>query len=165
MKYVVFEPTKPEAVEFIKDLIQDKVVYDLGAGNGSFGLAMKPYAKRVVAVEIDQLLASDCRYRNLETIQENFMKVSVSEAEVIFLFLNLIGTYAITKKLQEENWHGTVISHYYPLQNSLDDLIKPDKVIDVVVDGDRFPFLIYNIISKGTPGGASGAGGSLGYIK
>lgn len=145
MRYVIFEPSQPESVEFIKEYIQDKVVYDLGAGNGSFALAMQPYAKKVVAVEIDPLLASDCRYRGLETIQDSFMKVSIKEAEVIYLFLNLIGSYAITKRLQEEQWHGTVISHFWPLQNSLFDMIKPDKVIDVVLDGDRFPFLIYNL--------------------
>lgn len=145
MKYVVFEPTQPEAVSFIADLIKDKVVYDLGAGNGSFGLAMQPHAKRVVAVEIDPVLASDCRWRGLETIEQNFMKVPLQEAEVIFIFLNLIGTYALTKKLQEDGWHGTLISHYYPLQNSLNDIIKPDRVIDVIVDGDRFPFLVYNL--------------------
>lgn len=142
---MVFEPTIAESVEFIIPYIENKVVYDLGAGNGSFALAMTQYAKKVVAVEIDPLLASDCRYRGLDTIEDSFMNIKLEDAGVIFIFLNLIGTYAITKKIQEDNWHGTLISHYYPLQNSMYDLLKPDKVIDVNVFGDKFPFLIYNL--------------------
>lgn len=143
--YVRFEPTVPEAVEFIKDYIKDKIVYDLGAGNGSFALAMSKYATRVIAVELDPVLASDCKYRGLETINEDFMRVPVKEADIIYVFLNLIGTYALTKKLKEEEWHGTLISHYYPLQNGLHDIIKPDKIIDVSINYHRLPFLIYNL--------------------
>lgn len=145
MLYCSFEPSKPEIVEFIKPYIEDKVVYDVGAGNGSFCLAMQPYAKKVVAVEIDPLLASDCRYRGVETIEDNFVNVDLKEAEVLYLFLNFFGNYAITQKLKEENWHGTVISHFYPLLNSIYDLIKPDKIIDVNTGGFRAPFLIFNL--------------------
>lgn len=121
------------------------MVYDLGAGNGSFPLAMQKYAKKVVAVELDPALASDCRFRGIETIEDNFVNVSLDGAEVIYLFLNLMGNYAITKKIQEDNWHGTIISHFYPLMNDITDFIKPDEVIDVNIYGFRAPFLIYKI--------------------
>mgnify|MGYP001579718376 CR=1 FL=1 len=145
MLYVRFEGSPREGVEFIKDYIKDKIVYDLGAGDGSFAEEMQKYATRVIAVELDPVLAADCKYRGLEVINQDFMRVPVQEAEVIYIFLNLMGTYAITKKLQDEEWHGTLISHYYPLQNALHDIIKPDKIINVSINYHRFPLLIYNL--------------------
>lgn|SRR3990167_4146815 len=145
MLYVRFERSPKEGVEFIKEYIKDKVIYDLGAGDGSFAEEMQKIAKKVVAVELDPILASDCKFRGLETIEDDFMKVSLKEAEVIYIFLNLMGTYALTKKLQDENWHGTLISHYYPLQHALHDIIKPDEMINVSINYHRFPLLIYKL--------------------
>lgn len=145
MKYAIFEPTPVEAVTYIQNLIKDKVVYDIGAGDGKFALAMTEYAKKVVAVESDEMYAGDCVLRGLETINTSFLNIPLYTAEVIFIFMSSIGNYALTHKLQDDNWHGTVISHYYPLMNSPTDLIKEDQLIDIKLPGLRLPFLVYNI--------------------
>lgn len=106
---------------------------------------MSGYAKKVVAVEIDPMLAGDCKLRGLETIEDNFLNVNLENADVIYIFLNLMGNYAVTKKIQEEKWHGILISHFYPLMNDITDFIKPNEVINVNINGFRAPFLIYNI--------------------
>ncbi len=144
-RYSIFERTPNSAVEYIKELIKDKVVFDVGAGDGSFAKEMQKYAKKVVAVEEDRSLWIYLIDGGLESINDDFMNVPLTDAEVIFVFMSFTGNYALTQKLKEEDWHGMVISHYYPLQETPVDWIKPDKVIDVNTDGVRFPLLIYNL--------------------
>lgn len=145
MRYAVYEPTPIESVDYIKDIIKDKVVYDIGSGSGHFAMAMSLYAKKVVGIEEDEMYAGDCEIRGLETIKSDFMMVNLEEAEVLFFFMGFIGAYALSKKIVEDNWHGTVISHYYPLQHSPTDLWEPSEIIDVKTKNMRFPFLIYKI--------------------
>ena len=142
MNYAEYQPTPIEAVDELVSHIEGKVVYDLGAGEGAFLEAVQPYAKDVVAIEFNHRLAEKCRERGLYTIEEDFVSVNIHEADVIFCFLSLIGNYTLTKKLKRDDWHGTVISHFYPLQDSPLMAIPPDEVIDV---NDRIPFLIYNL--------------------
>ena len=132
-------------MEFIKDYIKDKVVYDIGAGEGKFAVAMKKYAKEVVAIEADPVLFAECQSRGVESIYSNFLDVDFEEADVLYIFMNFLGNYALTKKLQEDDWAGIVISQYYPLQNNVTDMIPPDKVIDVNLPSGKFPFLVYHV--------------------
>lgn len=140
MNYAPYEITPIEAVESIKPFIQGKSVYDLGAGYGDFALAMKQYATQVIAIEDDDMLAIHSRKRGVQTIIEDFLDVDLSKAEVIYIFMSFYGTMMLTKKLLKEDWHGTVISHYYPLHLNIAEPMKPDEFINEVV-----PFLIYHL--------------------
>lgn len=146
MNYASFEETPIESVDFIKNLIEDKIVYEIGSGFGNFSRAMEKYAKKVIGIELENPLSNTQYFSdNIEIINDNFLKVDLKNAEIIYIFMGLVGNYALTKKLQDTNWHGTVISHFYPLMNDLTDLIKPNRVIDVNLGDSRFPFLIYNL--------------------
>jgi len=139
--FAVNQPTPDGVAEILRPHYEGKVVYDLGAGNGNFALQMAQYAKKVVAVEIDETLAGDCRIRGLETIHGDFMDVDLSGAEVIYIFMSFFGTCALTNKLRELNWTGTVISQYYPLHTDLLAVEKPNVTVFV----DHIPYLVYKI--------------------
>ena len=46
--------TPNKIADLIKDIIQDKIVCDVGCGDGSFMEAMSKYAKKVIGVELDE---------------------------------------------------------------------------------------------------------------
>lgn len=138
--YAIFEPTPPEAVELLKPFLTGKVVMELGAGDGKFAFALKPYAKDVVAVERDSMYAAECRLRGLRVLQDDLTDVSFTGVDVIYFFLSFSGAYAVTRKIQNEGWHGTVISHFYPLHEIPGDYWKPHEVIH-----SELPFLIYHV--------------------
>src|SRR3990167_8206215 len=56
--------TPPEVAELVKDIIQDKVVCDLGCGGGSFLEAMYQYAKRCIGIEEDKDIGQFAANRN-----------------------------------------------------------------------------------------------------
>lgn len=145
MKYADYQPTPIEAVDYMKPFIEGRVVYDLGAGDGTFAQAMSEHAKKVVAVEMDGELSNKCSSRGIETINENFMNVDLSDADVIFIFMGLVGNYTLTKKLARDKWKGTVLSHYYPLQEMPMFPFMPNELIDVRVGNIEFPILRYEI--------------------
>lgn len=145
MQYVRFEPTPPESVEFIKDYISNKAVFEIGAGDGYFAREIARYAKNVVAVEIDPILARSCLDKGIDTINESFLKVNLEGAEVIYAFLNFMGMYALGKKIEKDNWRGTLISHYYPLNDYGFKMREPQKVVNVELGDIMFPFLIYEL--------------------
>jgi len=135
------QQTPDGAAEILKPHYEGKIVYDLGAGNGNLALQMAQYAKKVVAVELDETLAGDCQMRGLETIRDDFLNIDLSGAEVLYIFMSFFGTCALTNKLIQDGWHGTVISQYYPLHSSLIDIIKPK----LIVYHNNLPYLIYYV--------------------
>jgi len=143
MRYAIFEPTPVAAVERLKETLKGKVVYDLGAGDGKFAKAMGRFAKRVVAVETDPRLALECKWAGLETIQQSYMKIDLSKAEILYVFMGFVGLYALTKKLRKDNWHGILISHYYPMQDEPGKAVPANLIIDVEHEDGIFPLLIY----------------------
>jgi len=145
MRYAIYEPTPPGAASYLKKYLENKVVYDLGAGYGEFAAEMYKYAKRVVAVESDPHIAIQYPWKGIECIENDFMQVDLKEAEVIFVFLSFVGMYALTRKLIKDNWHGIVISHYYSLQNLDTRPMPPSEVIVAEIDGGAIPFLIYKL--------------------
>lgn len=147
MEYSIFQPTDPSVVDGIKHIIKDKVVYDIGAGDGKFAMMMGEHAKRVVAVESNEMYAGDCRLRGLEVIQDDFNNIDLEPAEVIYIFMSLFGTCALTLKLERDNWHGTVVSQYYPLHTSLtpSGVYTQDETIELQLGNGTIPFLVYNI--------------------
>jgi|ERR1035437_388805 predicted rRNA methylase YqxC with S4 and FtsJ domains len=134
------EPTPIQAADDIADIIRGKVVYDLGSGDGTFALSLAQYAKEVVAVELDIQLVLESRSRGVRTINEDYLTVDLFGAEVLFIFMSFYGTMLLTKRLKELNWHGIVISHYYPLHETIVYPKLPNLVIN-----NSCPLLIYTV--------------------
>lgn len=66
-----FDPT--EDVDLLRDLglNEESVVVDLGAGTGTFALAIAPYCKRVVAVDVSPAMVSQLREKAAESGLDN----------------------------------------------------------------------------------------------
>lgn len=146
MRYAPFEETPVAAVPYLEPFVRDKVVFDVGAGNGRLTEFIAKFAKRAVAIEILEDKADECRRRGLETIQGDFLEVDFKEADVIVCFLSLIGNWAITEKLRRDKWKGTVVSYFWPLQD-IPCIPLPHKLMITVDDrhGTIIPLLVYEV--------------------
>lgn len=118
MRVASFETTPIEAVDYIEALIEGKVVCDVGAGDGAFAVAMSPYAKEVIGLEIDPTITPLFRgVAGVKMEYVNFMEYDFSKVEVIYCFLSFVGMYNLAAKLERDDWHGTIISNFYPYQS------------------------------------------------
>lgn len=118
MIYAPYEKTPPEAVEDIKKYLVGKTIYDLGCGDGEFSLAMSKYGK-VIGIEADPFLVVSAKDKGVETITEDYLNINYPCGSVLFIFMSFYGTMRLATKLKKEKWHGTIISHYYPLHEDI----------------------------------------------
>lgn len=99
--------TPPEIAELIKDIIQDKVVCDIGCGGGSFMTAMKPYAKEVIGIEEEESWALNASNRGFKVYAENAFSYPLPEADVYYCWSkSAMGVYL---KAKFEGTKGTFI--------------------------------------------------------
>lgn len=124
MKFEIFSPTPVIEIIYIADLIKDKIVCDVGSGDGVWAGEMREFAKEVKEIEIDS---------NFTDTPQDFVEVDLSIFEVLFINMGEIGAKELGKKLLRDGWHGIVISY----SNTLFENIKYNE--------KRMTFLIYKI--------------------
>lgn len=125
----------------LSNFVRGKRVWDIGAGDGSFAQELRNLGADVTCVEIDPVLAFQCREKFLDTIEEDFEDI-IPDCDVIYAFLSFVGNYKLTRWLQHHNFEGVVITQYYPLHTSPLNYWKPDNIIQ-----SDLPFLIYDLSS------------------
>lgn len=76
--------TQPEIADLIKDIIQDKVVCDIGCGGGSFMTALAKYAKKVHGIEEEFDWAKSASEKGFEVMVENAFSYKLPEADVYY---------------------------------------------------------------------------------
>ena len=140
MKCSVNERSHGDPAE-IKSLVRGKSVWDVGAGDGAFAQVLRDLGADVTCVEIDPVLAFQCREKGLDTIEEDFEDL-IPDCEVIYAFLSFVGNYKLTRWLQRHDFKGVVITQYYPLHVSPLNYWKPDDIIL-----SDLPFLVYDFSS------------------
>jgi 16S rRNA A1518/A1519 N6-dimethyltransferase RsmA/KsgA/DIM1 with predicted DNA glycosylase/AP lyase activity len=64
-------------------LICDKVVCDLGCGDGTFMEALQPYCKEVIGVEIDEILYGKAKSKGLNVICADATK-TIPKADIYY---------------------------------------------------------------------------------
>ena len=80
----------PHAVmEIIKDVIQDKVVCDLGCGAGDLMVWMEEYAKKVMGIESNGLVVQESDKRGLNIIEGNIFEIDLPDSDVYYLWVPL----------------------------------------------------------------------------
>lgn len=135
MKCSVLEKSHGDA-ELLKPYIEGKRVWDIGAGDGEFAEMLSKHSK-VTCIELEPVYAGICRSRGLETIQSDFESLK-PDCTVIYAFLSFVGNYKLSRWIERNDWHGTVISQYYPLGTDPTNFLKPYKIVH-----SELPFLIY----------------------
>lgn len=76
--------TPPEVAELISDILVDKLVCDIGCGEGNFMKAMSVYAKKVIGIEEDKELAEIASEKGFDVYGDNSFFFPLPEADVYY---------------------------------------------------------------------------------
>ncbi len=76
--------TPEEIADLIKDVIQDKIVCDIGCGGGSFMTALKKYAKEVHGIEEEEEWAEIAANKGFTIMAENAFSFPLPKADVYY---------------------------------------------------------------------------------
>ena len=99
--------TPPEVADLIQDIIKDKVVCDVGCGEGDFMEAMSKYAKKVIGIEEIEDRAKKARTKGFDVICDNSFFNMLPVADVYYVWTrDAMGVY---QKAQWEGKTGTFI--------------------------------------------------------
>lgn len=145
MLYASFETTPNIVAKHIAPLIKNKIVYDVGCGDGKFASAMQEFASNVYGIESQKELQDASTIAGVEIIGSDFTEVNYKETEVIFAFLSPAGMWALNQVLEVQGWKGTLLSHLWPLRDPFMQEIQATKVITVEEKGVLLPILVYEI--------------------
>ncbi len=126
--------TPNEIADLIKDIIKDKVVCDIGCGDGSFMQAMSNYAKEVIGIESDVELAKKAKSKGLFIYNWDSFFYPLPPADVYYLWTK--DTMGVYLKAKEEGTHGIFI-----LGNSVRPSTKTFlTLLDAEVRETKIPF-------------------------
>lgn len=124
--------TPPEVAELIKDIIQDKVVCDIGCGGGSFMKKLSEYAKEVHGIEEEQDWADIASVKGFHVLAENAFSFPLPEADVYYCWSkSAMGIYL---KAKFEGTKGTFIFGH-TVRKCLLDLIQTLKTEKRTING------------------------------
>lgn len=113
--------TPEEIADLIKDIIQDKVVCDIGCGGGSFMVALRKYAKEVHGIEENEEWANIASEKGFVVMNENAFSFLLPKADVYYCWSkDAMGIYL---KAKFEGTKGTFIFGHTVRQTLL-NLIK-----------------------------------------
>jgi hypothetical protein len=115
--------TPVEVAELIRDVIEGKVVCDIGCGGGSFMQAMAKYAKEVTGIEEEKEWAQVAADKGFTVQVENVFSFPLPEADVYYCWnKSAMGVYL---KAKYEKTKGTFIFGHTvrpPLLNMLSEI-------------------------------------------
>ena len=87
-----------EIASLIKDIIQDKVVCDIGCGGGAFMSELSKYAKEVHGIEEEEEWADFTASKGFKVMKENVFSFPLPEADVYYCWnKNAMGIYLKAK--------------------------------------------------------------------
>lgn len=151
-----FVPSPPEVVEKMLELAEVKpgeVVYDLGCGDGRIVImAAQKFKAKGVGVELQDDLVKKARQRirelglegQVEIIQGDLMKVDVSKADVVTLYLLTDSNEKLKPKLLKELKPGArIVSHDFEMRNWV-----PEKIVEVEAHGHNHTIYVYRMPPK-----------------
>lgn len=76
--------TPREVADLIGDIIKDKIVCDIGCGEGNFMLSMARYARKVKGIEEEKYLVDSAVAKGFEIFPMNFWFQELPSAEVYY---------------------------------------------------------------------------------
>lgn len=94
----ILNETPPEIADLIKDVIQDKVVCDIGCGNGNFMQAMSKYAKKVIGIEEIEARYQEASSKGFDVVFSNSFFDRLPQADVYYSWTrDTVGQYLKAK--------------------------------------------------------------------
>lgn len=84
MDFDKLENTPPEVADLISDIIKDKVVCDIGCGEGDFMQALEKHAKKVIGIEEVPQRAKKAKEKGFRVINECSFFNELPEADVYY---------------------------------------------------------------------------------
>ncbi len=94
----ILNETPSGVAKMIKDIIKDKVVCDIGCGNGNFMMAMSKYAKKVIGIEEIESRYNEAKNKGFEVIFSNSFFDKLPEADVYYSWSrDTVGQYLKAK--------------------------------------------------------------------
>ena len=152
--FAPFVSTRPKVMLAVLDELKerlekdtDKVVIELGCGKAGFLRAMREYypKAKLIGVEYSFLPMFIARIQNalsksnLKLIKKNIIDTDISEADVIYCYLNRKTMEALEIKLEAECKNNTiVVSNSFSLPKR-----DPEKVLEI--DGVKEKVYIYKM--------------------
>jgi SAM-dependent methyltransferase len=125
-----FVPSPMDVVSMILELAElepDKVLYDLGCGDGRIVLAAaKDFGSRAVGVDLNAMLINEARNRaeklgfgdEARFIEGDMFEVDLRPADVVVMYLLTSANEKVRPKLESELRLGArVITHDFPIMN------------------------------------------------
>lgn len=94
-------------VELVKDIIQDKVVCDIGCGQGELLLEFKKYAKEVFGIENVEEVARVAESKGLRVLYQDSFYTELPKADVYYLWTR--DSMGVILKAKHEGTKGTFI--------------------------------------------------------
>ena len=147
--FAPFISTRPKVIQKIINELkmeEDSTVYELGCGRAGFLRALRkkyPQAK-LIGIEYSFLPYLIGQIQNsltgckLKILKENFLKADLSEADVIYCYLNQATMKKLAAKFSQECRPGTVIISYL--------FSLPDRESEKVIEaGKREKIYFYRI--------------------
>jgi hypothetical protein len=147
---VIYVGTPQDVVDKMLELARvkkDDLVYDLGCGDGRIVVtAAKKYGCKAVGYDLDPRRVKE----SLENVQKNnvghlveieqkdIFTLDLSEADVITLFLLSRLNVKLIPQLEKLKPGSRIVSHNFPMEG-----VKPDKVVKMSSNEDRFEHTIY----------------------
>ena len=148
---VPWVPTRDELLEYIVKLARlkkDDVFYDLGCGDGRVVIrAVKEGIKKGVCVEINSSLIERAKeaaqregvYDKIEFLNEDFFKVPLSDATVVYMYLLTSVNRALKPKLESELRNGTrVVTLDFEIPGW-----KPVQVVEIALPSRMAKLFLY----------------------
>ncbi len=114
-----------KAIIDLAEIKRTDVVYELGSGDGEFGLYLgKHTGAKFIGIEIDpiryyisKIRAVFLKQNNVSFIKEDFKKVNLSKATIIYFYLVPAAIKRIMPKLKKELKPGTkAVSYRYEIK-------------------------------------------------
>jgi trans-aconitate methyltransferase len=145
--FAPFVCTKPKVIKGILEelKVDDKaIIYELGCGRAGFLHACrKKYPKaELIGVEYSFLPYIIGQIQNsfigdkLKIIKQNFLKVDLSQANVVYCYLNIETMKKLAVKFEKECRPGTIIiSYLFPLPN-----MESEKILKIRHEKDKVYF-------------------------
>ncbi len=122
-----FATTPTIVAEFLKDIIQDKVVCDIGCRKGYLMLDFAKYAKGVIGIDNDENCLKICRKKGLNVIKGDFETMEMPGADVYYIWSKNKFVERIVNDLRKRGQKGIVIIKILPHE----PLIYDDFVFNI----------------------------------